>query len=130
MTELLICTKCRAAQPIEADAQDDVRPGQRLLEALEGAHLPEGVTVTGVECLSNCSRGCTVAMRGPDRWTYIYGNLSHHEHLDAVLEGVGKYHDSADGMVPWRERPEHFKRNCIARIPPLSLPDSNEKAPS
>ncbi len=71
-----------------------------------------------VECLSNCTRGCTVALRAPGRWTYVYGNLD--ASLVGVLaDGVARYVATADGLVPWRERPEHFRKNCIARMPPL-----------
>lgn len=78
------------------------------------------MTVTPVECLSNCSRGCTIALRGADRWTYVYGALDVAQHLPTIREGIAKYRATSDGRVPWRDRPEHFKRNCIARIPPIA----------
>ena len=40
----------------------------------------------------------------------------------ALAEGAARYASAPDGLVPWRERSEHFKRNCIARIPPTELP--------
>ena len=40
-------------------------------------------------------------------------------HVETILEGVAKYRESDDGRVPWRERPEHFRKNCVARIPPI-----------
>ena len=42
-------------------------------------------------------------------------------HPDMILEGAALYHQTDDGLIPWRQRPEHFKRNCIARIPPLTF---------
>ena len=33
-----------------------------------------------------------------------------------VIEGAALYHATKDGLIPWRERPEHFKRNCVARL--------------
>lgn len=121
--ELLVCVTCRAAQgaadhPLVAPDPDIQRPGRRLAQSLAGS-MPEGVTLREVECLSNCSRGCTVALRAPGRWTYVYGNLTPEAHLDVLREGAAKYRDAPDGLVPWRERPEHFRKNCIARIPPL-----------
>ena len=72
-----------------------------------------------VECLSNCSSGCSVVLRGGDaRWTYVYGNLAE-DMTDVVVDGATRYAATNDGLVPWRERPEHFRKNCIARIPPL-----------
>ena len=122
--ELLVCTTCRAAHaagPPAESAREAPRPGTVLARSLREL-VPEGVRLREVECLSNCSRGCTVALRGPGRWTYVYGNLDPAQHLQAVIEGASKYRDAADGLVPWRERPEHFRRNCIARIPPLESP--------
>ncbi|MCH2094967.1 MAG: DUF1636 domain-containing protein [Rhodobacteraceae bacterium] len=115
-TELLVCTKCRRGQE---PLKDDRRPGAHLFDSLEAAGLPNGVTLRAVECLQNCDNGCTIALRGgPERWTYVYGNVHEVSHPDVIADGVARYHETADGIIPWRERPEHFKRNCIARIPP------------
>ena len=118
MVELLVCTTCRRGPPKEAEAP---RPGAVLAGALASA-APDGVRVVPVECFSNCDGGCTIALRGPGRWTYVYGNLDPEADLAAVLEGAARYVGSADGRVPWRERPEHFRRNCVARIPPMEAP--------
>lgn len=111
--EIVVCLTCKrdGADP-EAE-----RPGALLARALEGV-LPEGVRLRPAECLSNCSRGCTVALRGPGRWTYVYGDLAP-EQAEIVAEGAALYAATADGLVPWRQRPEHFRKHCIARIPPL-----------
>lgn len=101
-----------------------MRPGRQLLQQLSSQPLPAGVTLRDVTCLSNCSNGCSIALRGPGRWTYVYGNLHEVSHLDAIIEGVTKYQTTQDGVVPWRERPEHFRKNCIARIPPLEIPNA------
>ena len=118
-TEVLICVKCRAGIEVP---ENGTRPGEALFAALAEQPAPEGVNYKAVECLSNCNQGCSVAVRGgSDRWTYVYGNLSAAEHVDVLREGITKYQASADGVVPWRERPEHFRKNCIARIPPLEV---------
>ena len=119
--ELLVCTTCRAGQPTDVEGP---RPGTQLFDALTASDLPENVTVRGVECFSNCDHGCSVVVRGgSDRWTYVYGHLNEEDHVETVLDGATRYRDAADGVVPWRERPEHFRKNCIARIPPLELPE-------
>jgi len=119
--ELLVCTTCRSAPPLpQAAAPDDMaRAGARLLDLLRRAGLPQTVRLVPVECLSNCTRGCTVALRGPGRWTYVYGNLDPALHLDTLIDGTARFAAAPDGLVPWRERPDHFRKNCIARIPPL-----------
>ncbi len=121
-TELLVCVKCRKGQDIPEDA---TRPGQALMEALAAGDLPDGVRLRAVECLQNCDQGCTIALRGPGRWSYVYGNLSASD-AEMLAESAALYRDTSDGLIPWRSRPEHLKRNCIARIPPADFPDPLE----
>ncbi|WP_299965080.1 DUF1636 domain-containing protein [uncultured Roseobacter sp.] len=119
--DLLVCVKCkRGAQ----DPVDDRRPGQRLFDTLSTRDMPPGVRLRAVECLQNCDHGCTVALRGGGKWSYIYGNVDETSHTDMLLDGAARYTATQDGLIPWRERPEHFKRNCIARLPPLE--DTND----
>jgi len=120
-TELLVCVKCLKG----GDAPEEgVRPGEVLHAAIADLPQHDGVTVTAVECLQNCDHGCTVALRGGDaRWTYVFGNVDEASHPEMILDGAAQYHDTADGVIPWRQRPEHFKRNCVARIPPITQPD-------
>lgn len=120
--DLLICTKCRMGLAVEDDAD---RPGVRLHAALQQAGLPDGVRLKAVDCLSNCDHGCSVALRGgPKRWTYVYGNLDAGDaSVGVIVDGASRYLETENGLVPWRDRPVHFRKNCIARIPPLELPE-------
>ena len=119
--EVLVCTKCRRGLPLE---EGETRPGQQLFDNLTAQGVPDGVTLKSVECLSNCSQGCSMVLRGSGKWTYVYGNLHETSHTDAIIDGVTKYQATQDGVVPWRERPDHFRKNCIARIPPLEIPNA------
>ena len=115
-----VCTTCRKTVDGER-VPAEPRPGLRLHDALQAADLPKGVRLRGNECLSACSNGCSLAITGgPDRWTYIYGRLNPEDHLDQILAGIRAYAATPDGLVPWRERPVHLRKNCIARIPPLN----------
>ena len=76
-----------------------------------------GITIAGDECLSNCKRGCTAAQSGPGRRTYVYGDHDPDLSPEAILEGARRYATSPDGLVPWRERPEIFRKGVIARVP-------------
>lgn len=116
--ELLICSTCRRDEAGDSEAP---RPGALLHAGLEGANFPAGVEIRSVQCLSNCSQGCTIALRSPGRWTYVYGNIDPETQLETVVDGVTRYASTTDGLVPWRERPEHFRKNCIARIPPIEV---------
>jgi predicted metal-binding protein len=113
--ELLVCTTCKRGQPV---LEGDDTPGAKLFQALQDKGMPDGVNLRSVECLSNCPRGCSLVLRGGERWTYIYGNFNENDHVDTIIDGATRYQATDDGLVPWRERPEHFRKNCISRIPP------------
>ena len=122
---LYVCATCRDA----ADDRAVPRAGARLLAALQEAVKAGGhphVTVESVECLSVCKRPCTVAVVSPDRWTYVYGDFDALEDPDTsartLLAGLRRYLETPDGVVPWRERPEAFRKGVVARIPPLRVP--------
>lgn len=115
---LYVCTTCKAGEVHEDDAD---RPGARLHRALKAAGAPDGVQIVGVECLSACKTGAAVALSQAGKWTYVYGHMSE-DNTAEILEGAARYAASADGIVPWRERPEIFRKQSVARIPALTMP--------
>lgn len=101
---LHVCTTCQGDQ------------GKALHAALEGA----SVRVIPVKCLSACKTGCAVALTGPGRWSYVYGHMTPADATE-IARGAALYAASADGIVPWRERPEIFRKRAIARLPPTEV---------
>lgn len=101
------------------DAPDGARGGARLLAALRAVADPERVRIEPVECLSVCKRPCTVAVASADRWTYVYGDLDPAASARTILDGVGLYAATPDGIVPWKARPREFRTGVVARIPPF-----------
>jgi predicted metal-binding protein len=118
---LYVCVTCRAG---EAD-ETTPRAGRRLHDALAQAQRRQDGSprfrIVEAECLSNCNRGCSAALTGPGRWSYIYGDLSEAS-IDDLLTGASRYAATDDGLVPWRERPTIFRKGVIARIPPSPKP--------
>ena len=114
---LYVCITCRA----EASDPDAERAGARLYRELTQVVAARGddLRVEPVECLSVCKRPCTVAVSGAGRWTYVYGDFDAEASARTILEGVVRYAGTSDGIVPWRERPEAFRKGVIARIPPF-----------
>lgn len=113
---LHVCVSCRAGTDREAEPL----PGARLYDALIHAvqiQARPGIRIAAVECLSNCNRGCSVALTGPGRWSYVYGDLTEAA-IGELLDGAERYASTADGLVPWRERPAILRKGVIARIPP------------
>jgi len=133
-TTLHVCTTCRgtAAAPLGcADCAVGVqgcgacplaegaasRPGERLAAALQALPQPKGVTVVPVECLSACAQGCAVALSGPGKWSYVFGRIDLRD-AATLLSGAAQFEAAEKGLIPWRERPEIFRKQCLARIPP------------
>lgn len=113
MTAILhVCITCKGIQPVDGD-----RPGAVLACALADGPPPPGVTIRPVECLSACQQGCAVALSAPGKWSYVYGRLTPDD-AAAILSGAALYAAAPEGVVPWRERPEIFRRQSLARIPP------------
>jgi predicted metal-binding protein len=116
---LMVCTTCRAP----GGDPDAPRPGARLHAALETAIAADPalahLSVEPVECLSVCKRPCTVAISGPDRWTYVYGDLDPDTAAATLIGFAGQYHATGHGIVTWRERPDIIRKGVVARIPPL-----------
>jgi predicted metal-binding protein len=111
-----VCITCQCAGAPESEP----RPGEILADATAKAAEGTGVTVRRVRCLANCTRGPSAAMRCNGSWTYVFGGLGT-DCAAALIAGARLLAAAADGILPWRGRPEPLKRGLIARIPPLDF---------
>jgi predicted metal-binding protein len=132
-SKLFVCITCRLIGETAEDQQP--RPGARLAKILSqlveagGQGIEKGIEqdieqdieIVPIECLSNCTRGCTVAVSGPGKWTYVIGALDPEQHADDVIRFARLHHAHAEGLPVWRERPPHIRKNTIARVPPLAI---------
>ncbi len=109
---------CKAGMPAVAG---EACVGARLYAAITALPAPDGVEVVAVECLSACNTGASVALSAPGRWSYVYGRMTPANAAD-ILAGAAAYARAPDGLVPWRERPVIFRKQSLARIPPLGGP--------
>lgn len=112
---LHVCITCKAGAPVE---DGDLLPGARLYAALVAGDVAANVRILPAECLSACTQGCSVALSAPGKWGYVYGRLAASDAAD-ILAGAAAYAGTADGLVPWRARPVIFRKQSLARIPPL-----------
>lgn len=114
---IFVCTACRLGGDV------DNRPGQILLERLH-ARLPpherESVAIEPVECLGVCKRPCTVALAAEDKWTYVIGDLDAVGDVDELLASARGFAASENGIVPWKDRPNAFRKGVVSRVPPLA----------
>jgi predicted metal-binding protein len=116
---IYICITCRGPDGIVRDPL----PGELVAAATLAAARGSGVEVRPVRCLANCSRGPSVAMRSNGSWTYIFGGLDA-SCASALITGAQMLAAAADGILPWRGRPDALKRGLIARIPPLGFEEA------
>ena len=123
MTTLFVCITCKGSAP--PPQPETVRQGARLYEALKAR---SEIEVVPVECLSNCTRSCTAAVAAPGKWTYVVGHLDPDRNIDDMLSFARLHDATADGLTVWRDRPEHVRKNTIARVPPM--PTASLKVPS
>jgi predicted metal-binding protein len=115
-----VCVTCRpAGEPYSA-----LRPGADLATATERAAAGTDVEVRRLRCLANCSRGPSAALRCSGSWTYVFGDLDE-TCADALIAGARLLHGTADGILPWRGRPERLKRGLIARVPPMNFAEAD-----
>ena len=111
---VLVCATCRDATGSDAYP----RPGALLAAATKEA-AGNVVRVRQVECLGNCTRRLSAAILRQDCWSYVFGGLAIGDGPDLVA-AARLYAASADGVLPWRGRPDKLKRGLVARIPPLT----------
>jgi predicted metal-binding protein len=112
-----VCVTCRLA----GDPDEGPRAGRMLADATTEAARGTGVSVRHVECLANCSRSLSAAMRKKNSWTYVFGELNAPDDAAALVEGAKLLATAEDGILPWRGRPQALKGGLIARVPPLVL---------
>jgi predicted metal-binding protein len=117
-TTVLVCITCR----ISTDPSDAPRKGAELADATSLAvGDANDVDVVQVRCLGNCNRGLSAAIRRPNTWTYVFGNLDPARDGPSLIAGARLFAGSTDGLMPWRGRPDPLKRGLIARVPPLDF---------
>jgi predicted metal-binding protein len=110
-----VCITCR--HPGGPDTEP--RPGAMLAAATAKAAEGSGVVIKPVRCLANCTRGLSAAVRCNGSWTYIFGGLDA-ACASALVDGARLLASAADGIMPWRGRPQSLKRGLIARVPPIN----------
>ena len=128
LATVYVCITCRRAD----DPDVEPRPGALLADATILAAQGSGVAVRRVRCLANCTRGPSAAVRANggsngdnNSWTYIFGGLDL-AGASALIDGAKLLAGAADGIMPWRGRPEPLKRGLIARVPPIGFEGMDE----
>jgi predicted metal-binding protein len=117
-----VCITCGSA----GEPEREPRPGALLADATERAAAGTEVEVRRLRCLANCTHGPTAAMRCNGSWTYVFGRLDPADpaFAEALIAGARLLAGTAQGILPWRGRPEQLKGRLIARVPPMDFSET------
>jgi predicted metal-binding protein len=120
---IYLCVTCRRKT---GDVEGDFDlPGRilaaRLAHVLASRSGDCTIDLVPVECLAVCKRPSTLALTAKGKWTYLIGDLDPETHVEEIVAVAERYSASADGIVPWKERPPTFRKGVIARTPPLGF---------
>jgi predicted metal-binding protein len=116
IVSLHICTTCQGdeqARPAECVS------GQALHDAVCALLSPSAeaaLRVRGVACLANCTRGCSAAISGAGKWSYLLGYLSP-QHAPDLLAYASLYARSETGTVLPSRRAASLRDSVLGRIP-------------
>ncbi|NJM90869.1 MAG: DUF1636 domain-containing protein [Myxococcales bacterium] len=121
---LFVCTSCRQVE--EGKEPRELRSGARLFGNLRERFASwarrENFVIVPCECLSVCTRPCSIALRAPGKFTYVFGDLKPGRSESAVIECATLYRRASTGLVPRQDRPYALRAGILARVPPLESP--------
>lgn len=123
---VFVCTACGKTEGT-GDEHGRKSVADVIGDGLRDAGITD-VAVRNVECLAVCKRPATMAITAPDSWTYILGDLDADADPQGIVDTVLAYRRSANGIVPWAERPAVFCKGVIARVPPQSFVQPERKS--
>ena len=97
------------------------RDGDTFAEIIEStANKVEEVEVRRFQCLAGCDFACNLTIQENGKFTYLFGSFEPTElNAKAIVKFAQLYHQSEDGIVPWKSRPEALKGHMRGKIPIL-----------
>ena len=132
VSTLTVCRTCRPeGSPAEAEPAG---AGLARATARAAGAFEDKVDVRTIACLSACGRACSATVAAPGKFSYVIANLTPEDAADLVAFAAA-HAESADGIPPWRARPERIRKNTAARVAPpgvqhalVERPDETEGA--
>jgi predicted metal-binding protein len=110
---IFVCTNCRD------EADNAVRPGVAMIEALREATAGKRLAVKPVTCLANCEKSPSAAFNHRSGWSYVFGHLTL-DNIDDIVTGAMMLAADERGFLPLRGRPTCLRgKGMTARIPPF-----------
>lgn len=119
-TTITICRTCRYDRTCDAPVRDGMRFLKRVEDEIAANPDANGVHLRAMRCMACCDKACAAQIAADGKMTYVFFGLDA-EHNAADLVAFARSHErSADGVVPFGERPEAIKKKIGTRIAPLT----------
>ncbi|GLK67518.1 DUF1636 domain-containing protein [Hansschlegelia plantiphila] len=116
-TTLTVCSTCRPDGAADAEPRPGALLGQAVARALDGSDAGLRIEARAIACLSACSRACSASVAAPGKFAYVIGGLEPAD-AEALIAFATAHAESADGVPPWRARPEKIRKSTVSRTPP------------
>lgn len=114
--QFLICKSCKPTQRHR-------RPGTLMIanlrHAISEADLSAQFEVSGTACMGGCDKPCSVALRAPEKASWLFFNLDPIEDVPDIVQFARLYAELEDGWCRSVDRPGKLAENILARLPAM-----------
>jgi predicted metal-binding protein len=121
--QLLVCKGCKPTACYR-------RPGPAMIanlrEAVLDAKLSSQLEVTGTACMGGCDSPCSVALRGPNKASWLFYDLDPADDVADIIEFTRLYIRLRDGWCRSVDRPGKLAGNILARLPAMVYRPADE----
>ena len=116
---LSVCLTCRHNRDEIYGDRGGTRLARKVHQELGNNKL---VKLRGVECMSNCKRACILSLTSLNGFTYMFGDIdpNRSEYVKSLKNLISTYKSRPAGYLRRRERPETYRSNILARLPPIN----------
>lgn len=114
--QFLICKSCR---PTERHRRPGAAMIANLRRAIHEADLSTSFEVTGTACMGGCDKPCSVALRAPEKASWLFFNLDPVDDVPDIVRFAKLYAELDDGWCRSVDRPGKLAENILARLPAM-----------
>ncbi|WP_263194297.1 DUF1636 domain-containing protein [Shinella yambaruensis] len=114
--QILVCKGCKRTERYR-------RPGGTMIANLRASiaetSLSDQFEVTGTACMGGCDQPCSVAVRAPEKASWLFFNLDPIEDVADIVRFAQIYAQLDDGWCRSVDRPGKLASNILARLPAM-----------
>ncbi|KKX25081.1 DUF1636 domain-containing protein [Rhizobium sp. LC145] len=123
--QFLVCKSCKRT---ERHGRPGISMIANLRSAIAVADLSAQFEVTGTACMGGCDRPCSVALRAPEKASWLFFNLDPVDDIADIVRFARLYAELDDGWCRSVDRPGKLANNILARLPAMILRPADASA--